>query len=224
MAGKKWKKLLKICLVGCIVEMVALSGCGAAGQEIMDEEGIRSYLDSLESYEAQISVTFYSNKNENTYLVRQQAQKDGKYRMEILEPAEFSGVTTLSDGQSVMQTDPSIRGMVKAKNTPIRATLLLHTFIKNYTPGDGTFSQDEEGTAVMKAAYSSGTDKAASGVLRFNTATRQPESLEILDRAGNVSLRILYRSFEANKELAPELFEIGGEEESGTEQSQPANP
>lgn len=214
MTGKKWKKLLIIWLVGCIVGTVSLTGCGQAGQEVMDEEGIQNFLDSLESYETQAAITFHSNKNEDTYLVLQQVCKDGRYRMEILEPAEFSGVTTLSDGQTVVQTDPSIQGMIKAKNTPVREALFLHTFINRYREAKQEFNLNADGKAVMKAGFSGEMDKISSGVLTFNTAAKQPETLEILDRNGNVSIRIEYKSFEANKALDSGLFNITPQKES----------
>ena len=213
MTGQKWKNVLLFLWIGCIVMLMNATGCGLSEPAEMDGAGIAKYLNELESYETQASVTFYSNKNENTYLVQQQVCRDGRYRMEIREPAEFAGVTTISDGQTVVQSDPSIQGTVKAKNTPVRDALLLYTFLACYTPSEETFVRQEDGSALLTAPYNTEMDKLASGRLRFNIATQKPEMLEILDKDGNPSLRIVYQSFEGNKTFDEGLFQTTGQKE-----------
>ncbi len=220
MTGKNWKSLLKSLLIGCIVGVTLLTGCGMSQSETMDQEDMKAYFDALESYEAKVQVTFFSNKNENTYLVAHQVQKDGKYRMEIKEPSQFLGATTISDGNTVIQTDPSIGGSVKAKDTPVRDALFLYEFAENFAKGQGSYAVDADGLATVKVPYESTMEKISSACLMFNTATRQPERLEIYDSKGEVSIRMIFESFEPNKVFDASLFNVA--EESAAEESQPA--
>ena len=67
--------------------------------------------------------------------------------------------------------------------------------------------------AMITAPYNTEMDKLASGRLRFNIATQKPEMLEILDKDGNPSLRIVYQSFEGNKTFDEGLFQTTGQKE-----------
>ena len=70
-----------------IILLLALSACqGKTQASVTDEETALQMLQSLQSYEAQVSITFYAQQGESTYTVNQKARQEGAYRMEIVEP------------------------------------------------------------------------------------------------------------------------------------------
>lgn len=217
MNGKKWKIILQKytnrCMIGILILLtVFCSGCGKGSSrpQVVDEESALSMLRSLESYEAQVQITFYSNKGENTYLVHQQAMASGPYRMEILEPENFAGVQTISDGQRVVQTDPTIGGEVEAKQTPVRDALLLYAFVEAYAQG-GSLTEGENDTLILSASYPEGHRKIVSAQLTLAKGSGVPLSLEIQDGENKPSIHMTYQSFQMNPELSEENFKIASQ-------------
>ncbi len=210
MNGKKWKNHLQICLIGCIIGiLLMLTGCKTGTTaKVVDEESALAMLEALQSYEAQVDIVFHSNKGENTYRVNQRAKISGQYRMEILEPESFAGVLTISDGERVVQTDPTIGGEIEAKQTPVRDALLLYTFVEAYQSNEGSFSEGEGDTLVLQASYSGEHKKIASAQLTLAKGTGTPLSLEILDTEGKPSIHMSYQTFQMNPTLADEDFAI----------------
>lgn len=210
MNGKKWKNHLQICFIGCMIGiLLMLTGCKTGTTaKVVDEESALAMLEALQSYEAQVDIVFHSNKGENTYCVNQRAKISGQYRMEILEPESFAGVLTISDGERVVQTDPTIGGEVEAKQTPVRDALLLYTFVEAYQSNEGSFSEGEGDTLVLQASYSGEHKKIASAQLTLAKGTGTPLSLEILDTEGKPSIHMSYQTFQMNPTLADEDFAI----------------
>lgn len=209
MIGKKWKNCLQNCFIGCMIGvLLMLTGCNGSQTNVSDEESALTMLENLQSYEAQIDVIFYSNKGENTYRVNQRAKISGQYRMEILEPESFAGVLTISDGQRIIQTDPTIGGEVEAKQTPVRDALLLYTFLDAYHSEGGSFAEGENNTVILQASYPNEHKKIASAQLTLAKGTGTPLSLEILDAEGKPSIHMSYQTFQMNPELADEDFQI----------------
>lgn len=213
MTGKKWKKCLQIWCSGCMIIMVMLmTACGLVGDaqpQIADEESALAFLDSLESYEAQVAITFYSNKGENTYMVNQKARVGGQFRLEITEPAGVQGVLTICDGQRTVQTDPSIGAEVEAKPTPVRDALLLYRFLDAYHENSGTCEEGADGNSlVLTASYGVGHKKIVTGKLTLKKGEGTPLTLEITDENGSPAIRMTYQSFQINPELTDDSFNI----------------
>ena len=112
MNGKLWKNSLQKIWIGCMIGiMILMSGCSSKAEgKVTDEESALNFLQSLEGYEAQVNVVFFSNRGEKEYVVHQRVRADGQYRLEILEPEAFRGVITVCDGTQIQQSDPTIGG------------------------------------------------------------------------------------------------------------------
>ena len=212
MNGKKWKIGLQNCVIGCMIwVMVLMTGCGRDSvPEVVDEESAVAMLQGLDSYEAQVKITFFSNKGENTYVVNQRAKATGEYRMEILEPTNFAGVLTICDGSRVVQTDPTIGGQVEAKHTPVRDALFLYSFLDAYLQNGTGLTEGENDTLVMSAAYPGEHRKIVSAELRLAKGSGLPLSLVISDDEGNPSLHMTFLNFQVNPEWEEDHFQITG--------------
>lgn len=60
MIGKKWKKLLKIWVIGCMIGMFGLvTGCsGSGGGKPLALEEVHQKLQQMQSYETEAKITF----------------------------------------------------------------------------------------------------------------------------------------------------------------------
>ncbi len=212
MDGKLWKKNLQNFVIGCMIGIVMLiTGCsGESTINVSDEESALKFLQSLDGYEAQVNVVFFSNKGENQYVVHQKARATGQYRMEILEPENFCGVLTVCDGSRIRQSDPTIGGMVDAKPTPVRDALLLYSFLEAYLQNGGEICEGEEDTLVMSTRYPGEHRKIVSAQLRLAKGSGLPLSLVVSDEAGAPSLHLTFLNFQVNPEWNEADFQING--------------
>ena len=63
---------------------------------------IENLILNIGSYEAKANITIKSNKNQNTYVVKQKYNKEGNlYRQEILEPSGIAGTLIQYDGKDL---------------------------------------------------------------------------------------------------------------------------
>lgn len=210
MNGKIWKIGLQKCAIGCMIGLLILiSGCNPSQTvKVTDQESALAMLENLDSYEAQVQITFFSNKGENTYLIHQRAKASGEYHMEILEPESFAGVKTICDGSRVVQTDPTIGGEVEARPTPVREALVLYSFIEACRQNEVEVISGEKDTLILKTTYSGEHRKIVSGQLTLAKGMGTPLSLEICDGEDKPSLHMTYLTFQMNPELADENFKI----------------
>ena len=198
-----------------IMMLILLGGCHKnTSPEAVDQESAVQMLNAMESYEAGIQITFYSNKGENVYVVAQKAAADGKYRMEIQEPAQFAGVLTVCDGTQILQSDPTIGGAVQAKQTPVRDALLLFSFVEAMKQSDVSFEETPDGLLVLETEYPGDHQKIAGARLTLKKGTGTPLSLEVFDREGNPSLHMEYLTFQMNPEFGEKDFVIEEQKES----------
>lgn len=210
MIGKLWKIHLQKIAVGCMIGiMILLSACGGERRpKVTDEESALAMLQSMEGYDAQVNVVFFSNRGENAYQVHQRVKSSGEYRLEIMEPQNLAGILTISDGKRTVQSDPTIEGWVEARPTPVRDALLLYSFIEAYQQNGGETLNGDEDTLLLCAQYPGEHRKIVSAQLRLAKGTGLPLSLVINDQNGDPSLHITYLQFQMNPEFEEEMFQI----------------
>ena len=210
MIGKLWKIHLQKLFIGCMIGMMIVLTCcgGNAKQKVTGEESALALLQTMESYEAQVNVVFFSNKGENAYRVHQQVKSSGEFRLEILEPLNLSGILTVSDGKRIVQSDPTIEGWVAARPTPVRDALLLFSFLEAYLQSDGETLEGDEDTLILTARYPGEHRKIVSAQLRLAKGTGLPLSLVISDENGDPSLHITYLQFQMNPAFEEGTFQM----------------
>lgn len=210
MDGKLWKIHLQKLFIGCMIGMmIVLTGCGGGvKQKVTDEESALALLQAIEGYEAQVNVVFFSNKGENAYRVHQRVKSSGEFRLEILEPENLSGILTISDGNRIVQEDPTIESWVEAKPTPVRDALLLYSFVEAYLQNGGETVDGDEDTLILTAKYPGEHRKIVSAQLRLAKGTGLPLSLVISDENGDPSLHMTYLQFQMNPAFEEGTFQM----------------
>ncbi len=101
---KHRKTILIICVVILIFFIIMIYKFLKSGNNISNKSAdeIKNYILNIESYYAIAKVTIKSNKNENTYLVKQEYNKKNNYYMqEVLEPEKIRGVQFIFDGKDL---------------------------------------------------------------------------------------------------------------------------
>ena len=209
MNGKLWKRHLQKIAAGCMIGvMILLMACGSGGDtQVVDEESALAFLKSLEGYDTHAAIVFESNRGENCYRVHQQVKASGEFRFEVREPENLAGILTISDGNRVMQSDPTIEGWVEARPTPVRDALLLYTFVEAYLQNGGE-TRMEENALVLSTQYPGEHRKIVSAQLRLAKETGLPLSLEVYDDGGNPSIHMTYLQFQCNPEFEAGMFQI----------------
>ena len=213
---KKWLRKL----AALMVASAFFSGCsilGSSGSESTDidvsaYERIQEALTNLQTYQAEATVKYISNRNTNEYTTLQQAKRTGEYRIEVTGPANVAGNVTVFDGTTIYQFNPSVsdRIAVGTRESPERSEIFLTSFLRNYQASKEVsiaVSDFDEGRATIFEAAIPGTHPYMSTQrLWVDNETLKPLQLIIYDPDGTERIVITYISFEYNAELPGELF------------------
>lgn len=201
---------LKLAMMFLCILMI----CGCSKSETLSEyDKVHKKLMALESYSADVTVKYISNKGENAYKVKQYARSDGKYRMETLEPQDFNGCVLLYDGKMVWQYTPSLEDnkiKVNAPDKPERAEVVLFSFVENYVKskdvGVTASSIDESLCTVLEAKITGGNKFLDNEKLWLDNETQLPKQLIIYDKDGNEKIVVNYENFEYNCKIDDSKF------------------
>ena len=91
--------------------LIVTAGCGKKTNET-DYEKIHNRLLEMETFEADASVKYISNKTSHSYETKQQCRITGEYRIEVTGPENVAGNTTVSDGKVICQFNNRIAGKI----------------------------------------------------------------------------------------------------------------
>ena len=211
---KIWKLVFALAAL-----MVVASGCAAlqrSGQEDNRSayERIHEMLLNLQTYRAEATVEYISNRGSNTFETLQHASTDGRYRIEVTGPERVAGSVTVFDGQTISQFNPRVSGRVavSARENPERSEIFLTSFIRNYLGSKdvsvsvGSFGQGN--FTVLETVVPGNHPFMASERLWVDNQTLMPVRLVIYDRDGTERVIVNFKSFEPNAELEDSLFTL----------------
>ncbi len=211
-----FKKILKS-LILCLVLIFTLASCDKLGTtKISKEEAYENahekYM-SLEAYRAKAYVTYIANGKEVKFLTNQISNMNGQYRIELIEPENVAGSTTISDGKAIYQFNERVSKDVYISNTESleRIEILLTSFMKNYKQSDNVSvvsNLDESLYTMLEAKIGGDHPLISLEKLWINNETLEPEKLVIYDKNNIETIRIEYIEFEFNPTLDQNLFQV----------------
>jgi outer membrane lipoprotein-sorting protein len=190
-----------------------MSGCGGSSAGDVYER-IQRRLLSLETFRAEATVTYVSNKNTHTYETTMYARVTGAYRVEVTGPERVAGNITIYDGRQVAQINEAVNGKVilGEQDSPERYEILLTSFIKNYVRSRDvsvTVSSVGENLYTILEAHLPGTHPYLSTEkLWVCNETLNPFKLVIYCTQGVERIIVEYKVFEYNPRLEDRLFII----------------
>lgn len=190
-----------------------LVGC-SKGNSSEDYATIQDKFVNMEAYSSNADVTFYSNKGENTYKIKQQAKNDGRYYIETIEPDNLKGNIIIFDGNMLWQYNPNLDSKlyVGDKDKMARKEICLFTFLENHLKSKDialeTANIDENIYSVLEAKIPGGNKYFDTEKLWINNETKQPEKLVIYDVEGKERILVKYDNFVYNPKIEDSEFDI----------------
>lgn len=162
---------------------------------------IENLILNIGSYEAKANITIKSNKNQNTYVVKQKYNKEGNlYRQEILEPSRIAGALIQYDGKdlTIKNTNLNVKKIYENYSYIESNILSLASFIEDYKQSESKEIKEENGIVTLQVKLSNNNKYTMEKTLYINKNENKIEKMEIKDTTQNVRIYILYNEIEFN--------------------------
>jgi outer membrane lipoprotein-sorting protein len=165
--------------------------CESGNNNIKSVEDIQGYILNLEEYEATMEITVYSNKNENSYKLKQTYKKDTVASQEVLEPQSLQGlvITYNNDGLKIENTNLNLTKIYKDYPYIAQNYLWLSDFIEEYKNNEKSKVNEDDNQVIMQ------TQNNTSGIkqtLYIDKNTAKPLKLIIEDKNKKKLAYIVY--------------------------------
>ena len=168
---------------------------------IKSADDIRKYILDISSYEATYKLEINSNKNNNSYLIKEQYIKEnGIYKQEILEPENIKGLKTIYDGSSLKIENSNINLSKIYENYQCIGdnSLSLSSFIDDYLDSGENNVTENENEIILEASAKNGNKYINHKKLYIDKKTSKPTKMEIQDVTQKNTIYILYNEIKIN--------------------------
>lgn len=162
---------------------------------------IENLILNIGSYEAKANITIKSNKNQNTYVVKQKYNKEGNlYSQEVLEPSGIAGTLIQYDGKdlTIKNTNLNVKKIYENYSYIESNILSLASFIEDYKQSESREIKEENGIVTLQVKLSNNNKYTMEKTLYINKNENKIEKMEIKDTTQNVRIYILYNEIEFN--------------------------
>lgn len=162
---------------------------------------IKNLILNIGSYEANANITIKSNKNQNTYVVKQKYNKEGNlYSQEVLEPSGIAGTLIQYDGKdlTIKNTNLNVKKIYENYSYIESNILSLASFIEDYKQSESKEIKEENGIVTLQVKLSNNNKYTMKKTLYINKNENKIEKMEIKDTTQNVRIYILYNEIEFN--------------------------
>jgi hypothetical protein len=162
---------------------------------------IKKYILDIDSYELIADITVQSNKNTNSYIMKEKYVKDNNISMqEVLEPENIRGVKFIYDGISlkVENTNLNLSKIYENYQYIGESTITLIDFINDYSESDESTMLETNEEIILETKLKNGNKYVSYKKLCINKSTMIPSRLEIEDITQKTIIYILYNEIEIN--------------------------
>lgn len=184
---------------------------------IKSAESIEDYILNINSYEAEISLEIYSNKNTNKYKIKQKYSNPNIFKQEIIEPTNIEGLTTIYDGKNLKIENTQV-GLSKIYDDYQYISsnfLCLNDFITEYKNSNDTKLEQKEDMVIMEAKSKNASNKYNyCKKLYINKNTLKPIKIEIEDINKKMLVYILYNEIKINSTSKEDVLAFKLQEEN----------
>jgi outer membrane lipoprotein-sorting protein len=204
----KGTKLLLVFLIACAV----LSGCGS--DTMMKPGDIQKFIMKLKSYQCDVIYAVTNNKSTNVYRAKHFYKAPDKYRIEIVEPGELKGQTTIYNKDKAYIYHPQINTYLTTENfmNSMERSSFVGAFVEHFKDiGGARFKLERLNNVqcyVLQVPLDTDNRYRVVEKIWINAESALPVKAEILDKDNNVNAQILYENFKLNSKLEDSLFEI----------------
>lgn len=204
-------KAVRILLIFLIVS-VFLSGC--ADRTAKNTEDVQKLLMKLKTYKCDVVFAVTNNKSTNVYKAKHMYKFPDKYRIEIVEPSELNGQTTIYNGGKAYIFHPKLNTYLITENfnNSLEFSSFIGAFIESFKNNGGArFKlerfQDRQ-CYVLEMPLEGENPYRALEKIWIDVENVIPLKAEILDKDNKVSAQVLYENFEENPKLEDSIFVI----------------
>ena len=190
---------------------LAMTLCGCQKGYTMEE--MQQSLLSMKGYEAEAAITRITDHGSHTYDTKQYFEMEtGRYRLEMVGPAEVAGNYTLYDGQKVYQYNPRTGSDAAFEVSPDQARneLFLGQFVKNYLQSEhvsmASAPLEQTQAVILEAVITGEYAYTATEKLWLDTATGLPKKLVLYDQEGQERYVVEYTSFTYTDTFDEDIF------------------
>ncbi len=204
----KGVRLLLFFLIACVM----LSGCGTSSAK--KPQDVQKFIMKLKSYKSDAIYAVTNNKSTNVYRAKHIYKAPDKYRIEIVEPEELKGQTTIYNKDKAYIHHPLINTYMVTENfnNSMEYSTFVGAFVEYFKDNGGARFKLETlndiQCYVLEVPLGNANSYRAIEKIWINAETAIPIKAEILDKNKNVNAQVLYENFELNPTLEDSLFEI----------------
>lgn len=202
----KSRRLLLIFLIAAAL----LSACAPKAQK--KPEDVQKFLMNLRSYKCDVVLAVTNNRSTNVYKQTHLYKYPDKYRIEMIEPNDLKGQTTIYNGEKAYIFHPQLNTYLETQNFSSTAAYssFIGSFVEQFKNNGGArFNMEEfrdRPCFVLELPLEGKNSYRAVEKIWIDGESILPVKAEILDKDKNVSVQVLYENFEANPKLEENLF------------------
>jgi len=190
---------------------ITIISCKIKTEEKTSISKIQDMLLNMKTYKTTAKVTYISNKNKNTYKLKQYLKVPGQYRIELIEPENVKDLVTICDGEKIIQLENKVeKKLTVLKPNEGRTLILLESFIMNYFNTEDAVSEVYDNgikeVTVLEATIPGESRYFVKQKLWIDNKTLVPTKLTIYDINNEASIIVKYEDFMYNIELEDSLF------------------
>ncbi len=163
-----------------------------------DEEIIDNILNADFNYTAEANVTIYSNKNQNTYEIKQEETKEHSF-LEVISDGDIKGLNLEYEENKLIlkNTELNLEKIFENYNELSSNYLFLKSFIKEYLESeDIKILEDNENTIVVKITLLNSNKYIKYKELYIDRKTELPKKLIIKNSDKQIKVCIIYNNIE----------------------------
>lgn len=172
-------------------------------------EGITEYILNMSSFEANVEVTVYSNKNENKYVLKQSFVAPNIAKQEVLEPSNIQNMTIIFDGNNlkIENTKLSLTTIYENYKYISENSLFLNYFIEDYKNSNEAKMEEKDNQIIMQTKCKNEDNKyIAYKKLYIDKNTAKPLKLEVQDINQSTTVYILYNEIKINSTKSEDIL------------------
>ncbi len=204
-----YRKIICLLIFACIL----FTGCGGQGSK-KSYEKISKELMGLKDYTCDVTMRVTNNRSTMEYRLKHFYKSPGKYKVEVLEPAELKGQVTIYNGESSYIYHPGIEQYFVTEN--FTGSVEYNSFIGSFIDRLGKRSEikvssgmeGEKELYIMEFEIPRPNRYMKTERLWLDPEAAVPVKAEIYGDDGRRNVEIYYNNFVCNSSLKDEEFNI----------------
>lgn len=200
--------------MGLLLIFLSLSLYGCSGNQNTAANKIQDQLINMEGYACLTQVSHMNNDKTNTYETKQVYQMDGQYRVEVIEPEHIVGLTTICNGEKIVQDHPKLEqsALNELGENNFRNQMFLGTFVKNYLQSEDVSievqNMGDALTTVLEAKIPGGSRHMSTQRVWIDQKTFKPIQMSIYNKDNKETVNIEFVEFTYNPKINQSIFEL----------------